>query len=162
MDLWFRTISDATRETFITLIRGISPSDPILLLALVESPLAQIDPDLKAIFGYSLQNRVEVASATHESRFAYFKNALENLDKAPSDFPDATKKRKRVLEVLEKAPPPPPKVWTKAELQEQALKDKQTQNTVKLKLSCLMDLLKKRYQRFRKPIIVSPHLTTLI
>ena len=162
MDLWFRTISDAARETFITLIRGISPSDPILLLALVESPLAQTDPDLKVIFGYSLQNRVEVASATQESRYAYFKAALENLDKAPSDFPDATKKRKRVLEVLEKAPPPPPKVWTKAELQEQALKDKQTQNAVKLKLSCLMDLLKKRYQRFRKPIIVLPHSTALI
>ena len=78
-----------------------------------------------------------------------------NLDKAPSDFPDAIKKRKRVLEVLEKAPPPPPKVWTKEELKEQALKDKQTQNSVKLKLGGLMDLLKKRYQRFRKSIFVS-------
>src|SRR5271169_5642336 len=89
-----------------------------------------------------------------ESRYAYFKNALSNLDKSPSDFPDAIKKRKRVLEVLEKAPPPPPKVWTKAELQEQALKDRQTQNAVKLKLSGLMDLLKKQYQRFRRPVIV--------
>jgi hypothetical protein len=89
-----------------------------------------------------------------ESRYAYFANALNNLNKAPSDFPDALKKRKRVLEVLEKAPPPPPKVWTKPELQEQALKDKQTQNAVKVKLSGLMDLLKKRYQRFRKSIIV--------
>jgi len=62
MDLWFRTISDAARETFMTLIRGISPSDPILLLGLVESPLGQVDPDLRAIFGYSLQNRVEVSS----------------------------------------------------------------------------------------------------
>ena len=77
-----------------------------------------------------------------------------NLDKAPSDFPDAVQKRRRVLEVLEKAPPPPPKVWTKVDLQEQASKDKQTLNTVKVKLSGLMDLLKKRYQRFRKPIIV--------
>jgi len=77
-----------------------------------------------------------------------------NLDKAPSEFPDAVQKRRRVLEVLEKAPPPPPKVWTKAELQEQAAKDKQTLNAVKVKLSGLMDLLKKRYQRFRKPIIV--------
>lgn len=77
-----------------------------------------------------------------------------NLDKAPSDFPDAVQKRKRFLEVLEKAPPPPPKVWTKAELQEQAAKDKLSLNAVKVKLSGLMDLLKKRYQRFRKPIIV--------
>jgi hypothetical protein len=68
--------------------------------------------------------------------------ALNNLNKSPTDFPDALKKRKRVLEVLEKAPPPPPKVWTKAELQEQGLKDKQTQNAVKVKLSGLMDLLK--------------------
>jgi ATPase family AAA domain-containing protein 2 len=62
MDLWFRTISDAARETFMTLIRGISPSDPILLLGIVESPLSELDPDLKAIFGYSLQNRIEVTS----------------------------------------------------------------------------------------------------
>ena len=60
MDLWFRTISDVARETFMTLIRGISPSDPILLLALVETPLSQLDPDIRAMFGYSLRNRVEV------------------------------------------------------------------------------------------------------
>jgi len=76
------------------------------------------------------------------------------LNKAPNEFPDAVKKQKRILEVLEKAPPPPPKVWTKEELQEQSSKDKQTQNTVKIKLSGLMDLLKKRYQRFRKSVIV--------
>jgi ATPase family AAA domain-containing protein 2 len=92
----------------------------------------------------------------------YFKNALMNIDKAPSDFPDATKKPKRVLEILEKAPPPPPKVWTKAELQDQALKDKHTLNAVKLKLAGLMDLLKKRYQRFRKPVIVRTFLSGLI
>jgi hypothetical protein len=91
----------------------------------------------------------------------YFQNALLNLDKAPTDFPDAVKKRKRVLEVLEKAPPPPPKVWDQAELQEQASKDKQTQNSVKIKLSGLMDLLKKRYQRFRKSIIVLHHLVLI-
>jgi len=154
MELWFKTISDVARETFMTLIRGISPSDPILLLALVESPISQLDPDLRAMFGYSLQNRVEVATPSQESRYTYFSNALMNLDKNPSDFPDAVKKRKRILEVLEKAPPPPPKVWTRAELQEQTAKDKQTLNAVKVKLSGLMDLLKKRYQRFRKPIIV--------
>src|SRR5438045_4938196 len=105
MDLWFRTISDAARETFMTLIRGITPSDPILLLGLVESPLSQLDPDLRSMFGYSLQNRVEVASPSQGLRYEYFKHALTNLNKAPSDFPDAIKKRKRVLEVLEKAPP---------------------------------------------------------
>ena len=154
IDLWFRTISDAARETFMTLIRGISPTDPILLLGLVESSLNEIDPDLRAIFGYTFQNRVEVDSPSFESRFEYFRNALANLDKAPSDFPDAGTKRKRTLETLEKAPPPPPKVWTKAQLEEQALKDKQTLNAVKLKLAGLMELLRKRYQRFRKPIIV--------
>ena len=137
----------------MTLIRGISPSDPILLLALIESPLSSVDPDLRAIFGYSLQNRVEVASPSQGARYEYFKNAICNLDKAPTEFPDAVNKRKRVLEVLEKAPPPPPKVWTKGELDEHATKDKQTINTVKIKLSGLMDLLKKRYQRFRKSVI---------
>ena len=63
MDLWFRTISDAARETFMTLIRGISPSDPILLLALVETPLTDLDPDVRAMFGYSPQNRVEAGSS---------------------------------------------------------------------------------------------------
>lgn len=146
----------------MTLIRSISPSDPILLLGLVEAPLSQLDPDLRALFGYSLQNRVEVFSPPTESRRAYFKNALDNLNKAPTDFPDAVKKRKRVLEILEKAPPPPPKVWTKTELQEQSLKDNQTKNTVKIKLSALMDLLKKRYQRFRKPVIDDKDMALLV
>ena len=86
---------------------------------------------------------------------------MTNLDKAPFEFPDAVKKRMRVLEILPKAPTPPPKVWSKAELQEQALKDRKTQNAVKLKLAGLMDLLKKRYQRFRKPIIVQSTITLL-
>jgi len=162
MDLWFRTVSDAARETFMTLIRGISPSDPILLLALVESPLSSIDPDIRTMFGYSLQNRVEVGSPSQGARYEYFKTAFSNLDKAPTEFPDAVKKRKRVLEVLQKAPPPPPKVWGKAELDEHAGKDKQTMNTVKIKLSGLMDLLKKRYQRFRKSVIDDRDMELLI
>ena len=162
MDLWFRTISEAARETFTTLIRGISPTDPILLLGLVESPISHLDPDLRAMFGYSLQNRVQVACPLEGSRYEFFKNAFKHLDKAPTDFPDAIKKRKRVLEVLEKAPPPPPKVWSKAELDEQAAKDKQTINTVKIKLSGLMDLLKKRYQKFRKSIIDDRDLDLLV
>ena len=75
---------------------------------------------------------------------------MTNIDKAPSEFPDAVKKRIRVLEVLPKAPTPPPKVWSKAELQEQAVKDRQTQNAVKLKLAGLMDLLKKKIPKIPK------------
>jgi SpoVK/Ycf46/Vps4 family AAA+-type ATPase len=67
MELWFRTISDAARETFMTLIRSISPSEPILMLGLVESPLSEIDPEIRELFGYSLQNRVEVTSASRVS-----------------------------------------------------------------------------------------------
>jgi ATPase family AAA domain-containing protein 2 len=76
MDLWFRTISEAARETFITLIRGITPSDPILLLGLVESSLSQVDPDLRSMFGYSLQNRVEVGSPPHVLLLAFDSNGI--------------------------------------------------------------------------------------
>ena len=63
----------------MTLIRGISPSDPILLLGLVESPLAQVDPDLRAIFGYSLQNRVEVASPVQVILFRIMINSRNHV-----------------------------------------------------------------------------------
>lgn len=69
-------------------------------------------------------------------------------------MPDDSQRKKRVLKELPKAPTPPPRILTKSELKELEYRDRKLKNIVKIKLSPLMEMLKTRYKRFRKPVIV--------
>lgn len=64
-------------------------------------------------------------------------------------------KRKRVLEQLEVAPPPPPRVPTEAELKAQADEDQRMLEYVKWKLGPILNEIKKRYKRFQRSLYVS-------
>jgi len=70
----------------------------------------------------------------------------------PSEFPDPSNRKKRVLEALAVAPPPPVKPRTKAELKEELKKDHLLLNLLKVQLQPIMDQIKK-YKKFRQPVI---------
>jgi hypothetical protein len=75
------------------------------------------------------------------------------MKKAPKDFPEPLNRKKRKLEVLEVAPPPPPKILTKEEIQAQAKRDRQVLNVLKLQIQPIMDQIHKKYKKFRVPVI---------
>lgn len=88
-------------------------------------------------------------------RSIFFKDVIEGIQRPPNEFPDAMPKRKRVLEQLEVAPPPPPRVPTEAEIKAQAEEDQRMLEYVKWKLGPILNEIKKRYKRFQRSLYVS-------
>lgn len=157
-------------------MRGISPVEQILLLAIVECGFEYLEHEVKALFGFSKANRIEIPKPSFVSiyvrcislqlklltllvgqreRYKFFEGLKTHISNTPLEYPDKENRKRRKLEILPKAPPDPPRILTKSELKAQEDKDKRLKNYLKIKLSGLMDLLKNRYKRFRKPPIVS-------
>lgn len=83
----------------------------------------------------------------------YFKNVTDSIRKSPKDFPDPTNRKRRVLEDLPKAPPPPPKVITDEELKALEQADRNTLYLLQTRLRPLCDSWKQKYRKLRKPVI---------
>ncbi|KAK9474053.1 P-loop containing nucleoside triphosphate hydrolase protein [Dipodascopsis tothii] len=152
IDTWAQILSDSAKTTFTCLLRNTAPSEQILLLGVADCPQAELPADVRALFGPAAANSIAIPLPDLNARYKFFDGVREHLARPPSDYPDAAR-RLRVLEDLPKAPPakaPPP---NRAELKAQEQKDKRLKNYLKIKLSGLMDLLKVRYKRFRKPMI---------
>lgn len=71
-------------------------------------------------------------------------------------------RKKRKLEVLEVAPPPPPKIFTKEEIEAQRKRDHQVLNVLKLQIQPIMDQIQKKYRKFRLPVIPPHHIQYLL
>jgi hypothetical protein len=75
------------------------------------------------------------------------------VQKSPNAFPDPANRKKRVLEELPIAPPPPPKAPTKAEAKAQHKADLHALNILKTRLQPIMDQINRKYKKFRQPVI---------
>ncbi|KAK4705160.1 ATPase family AAA domain-containing protein 2, partial [Phenoliferia sp. Uapishka_3] len=147
---WCASVTDTVRSTIKGLLDGLDPSDPILLLAVVDGPLSDVPADVRSWFGFVKGNRVHLTSPRTDQREAFFNDVLLGIQRPPNEFPDAMPRRKRVLEKLAIAPPPPPKAPTQAEIQQLLINDQRQMEYLKWKLGPLLNELKKRYKRFTR------------
>ena len=61
VDTWYRTIGPTVISTFLGLLRSLSPTDPVLLLGILESEPEYVDKAmLKSLFGFSKHNQFEL------------------------------------------------------------------------------------------------------
>jgi len=173
IDGWWEAMSGPAITTFKTMLRTIPPADPILLLGTSETEIPELSHELlRELFGYSKKNRTmverpnkvsdESALASSERsntnrpqdvRLEYFSNVIAHARKSPHEFPDPADRKKRVLEDLPVAPPPPPKVLTKAEIKAQRKADLHSLNILKTRLQPIMDQIHRKYRKFRQPVI---------
>ncbi|KAI9849590.1 MAG: hypothetical protein M1838_000100 [Thelocarpon superellum] len=155
VDTWYRTIGPTVISTFLGLLRTLSPTDPVLLLGILESEPEYVDKAmLKSLFGFSKHNQFELEGPDRASRHRYFENIASYLRKPPTEFPDPEHRKKRVIETLEIAPPPPPpKPPTKEELKAQKKRDRQLLNLLKIRIQPVMDQIKLKYKKFRTGVI---------
>jgi hypothetical protein len=171
VDVWWNSISDAAITTFTSLLRSIPPSDPVLLLATTECTPELLAPEiLKELFGFSKKNRAVVerpervrceisldilgkANIGQDNRLEFFGNIIDHLRKSPPDFPDPANRKKRVIEELPIAPPPPPRTLTKEEIKAQRKADLHSLNLLKMRLQPIMDQIHRKYRKFRQPVI---------
>ncbi|KAI9798336.1 MAG: hypothetical protein M1825_005385 [Sarcosagium campestre] len=155
VDSWYRSVGSTVISTFLGLLRGLAPTEPVLLLAVLENEPDEMEKTmLRDLFGYSRRNQFELERPTAARRREYFETATNYIRKAPSDFPDPTNRKRRKIEELEVAPPPPPPAPpSKAEKQAQKKRDRQTLNCLKIRIQPVMDQIKLRYRKFRSGVI---------
>ncbi|CAK7227083.1 TAT-binding protein-like protein 7, AAA ATPase [Sporothrix curviconia] len=161
VDSWYHSLPASAYMTFTTMLKTIPPNDPILVLGTCECERDEIPENvLRDFFSYSSKNRLALEKPSSEARRNYFYNFLIHATKNPSDFPDPANRKKRILEELPVAPPPPPKIKTKEELKEELRKDHLLLNLLKVQLQPIMDQIKK-YKKFRQPVIADTQIQYL-
>lgn len=153
---WYETVGPVVLSTFLGLLRSIPPTDPVLLLGVLELVGEEIDGALlRNLFGFSKKNLCDLKAPDHEARYEFFARLIEYIRTPPSEFPDPENRKRRQLEQLEVAPAPegkPPAPPTKEQLKAQKKKDRQTLNLLKIRIQPIMDQIKK-YKRFRSGAI---------
>ena len=154
---WYETVGSSVVSTFLGLLRSIPPTDPVLLLGVLEENGGEeINPGLlKNLFGFSRKNIYDLTIPDRDTRHAFFQKVIGYIETKPTDFPDPEGRKKRRLEQLEVAPAPaekPRPVPTKEQLRAQRKKDHLALNYLKVRIQPIMDQIKK-YKRFRTGVI---------
>ncbi|CAM9020522.1 unnamed protein product [Wickerhamomyces anomalus] len=149
IDIWYHAVSDSSKATLSGLLRSVGSNERILLLGLSDTSFEDLDVSLKRLFGLSEANHVNLEKADEQQRDKFFESLWTALKMKPTEFLDSRKKRK--LEKLEKIEPEKKDVQVSLKSFEKA--DMKLKNTLKIKLSGLMDLFKNRYRKFKKPPI---------
>ncbi|KAI2630508.1 hypothetical protein GGS21DRAFT_545073 [Xylaria nigripes] len=154
VETWYATLAGSPLTTFLGMLRSLHPTDPIMILGTAETDVKSLNSDLKRdLFGFSQLNIIEIGSPTKENREEYFARIITHIRRSPKDFPDPLHRRKRRLEELPIAPPPPAKKLTKEEIHHEDLRYRQALNLMKVHLQPIMDQISRKYQKFRHPII---------
>ena len=142
--------SDTAKITVKAMLESLSPTDPILLLAVVDAMFNSLPSDVRSWFGVMKESRVAFRSPDYNQRENFFDGLLQDVRRPPNQFPDGIKRRKRVLEVLPIAPPLEPRKPTPAELALQEEKDHQLIVLLKYRLGPILTELKRKFKRFTK------------
>lgn len=151
---WCATVSETSRSTVKAMLDTLSPSDPILLLAVVDGPFKSLPRDVRAWFGPTKDNRLEITKPSVGQREEFFVPVLADARRPPNQFPDGIKRRRRVLEELPIAPPVEPRQLTEAELAVQEESDQKVITLLKWRLGPILTELKRKFKRFTKRAVV--------
>ncbi|KAK6511140.1 hypothetical protein TWF481_000062 [Arthrobotrys musiformis] len=162
LENWFQAVSNDVLMTFLHLVGSIGSSERILIVGVTSAEISDISATIvRDLFGYSRKGRVAILKAGSEQREEFFKRVIGFIRKSPRDFPDPTMRPKRKIEQLPLAPPPPPKVQTKEETKSQKQADKYYIHQLKVRLMPIIDMLKVKYKRFKRPFIPQERLEQL-
>ena len=155
VDVWYHTLPPTAIATFKGLLNQITPNERVMLFGITETRAEDLDPELlRDLFGYSRRDRFELHKPHDSARYKFFQSAMDNIKRSPREFPqDATNRKKRKLPELERASPPPQSEPTEEDKKAQAMRDRQLKNHLKLRLNNLMENLKQKYRRFKKPAV---------
>lgn len=128
----------------------LAPTDPILLLAIVDGPFSSLPRDVRGWFGPTRDNRVTFTTPTVSQREGFFDGIIKDIQRPPNAFADGIKRKRRILEELPIAPPLEPRQPTAAELALQEDNDQRIITLLKYRLGPILTELKRKFKRFTK------------
>jgi len=137
------------------MLDSLAPTDPVLVLAIIEGSFSSLPRDVRSWFGMTRENRLALPSPSDAQREAFFSTIIADIRRPPNQFADGIKRRKRVLEELPIAPPLEPRQPTAAELALQEESDQRVITLLKYRLGPILTELKRKYKRFTKKASVS-------
>jgi SpoVK/Ycf46/Vps4 family AAA+-type ATPase len=152
---WCNAISASSRSTVRAMLDTLSPTDPILLLAVVDGDAAELPPDVLEWFGPTRDCHVSLSHPSAQQRELFFEGLLNDIRRTPKAFVDGIQRKKRVLEELPIAPPVEPRQPTAAELAAQKESDERIVTLLKYRLGPILTELKRKFKRFTKRATVS-------
>ncbi|KAI0717585.1 hypothetical protein C8T65DRAFT_571662 [Cerioporus squamosus] len=147
---WCAAVSETARTTVRAMLDTLAPTDPVLLLAVVDGAFTQLPRDVRQWFGPTRENRLALTAPAPSQREAFFDGLLKDVRRPPNEFPDGVKRKKRVLEELPVAPPLEPRQPTAAELALQEDNDQRVITLLKYRLGPILSELKRKFKRFTK------------
>ncbi|KAL9601125.1 MAG: hypothetical protein Q9219_002724 [cf. Caloplaca sp. 3 TL-2023] len=157
VDIWYKTVGDAVISTFTGLLRSLSPTDPVMLLGVLECDMDQLDQRMvSTLFGFSRRNQFEVQRPPKRARVDFFQPIADYLEISPAEFPEPLNRKKRRLELLPPVPPEAAKplaVLSKQELKAQKRRDRHLLNLLKLRIQPIMDQIRTKFKKFRSGVI---------
>lgn len=147
---WCAAVSETSRSTVRAMLDTLAPTDPVLLLAIVDGRFMDLPRDVKSWFGPTKDNRVELLVPTALHREQFFDGLIKDIRRPPNMFADGIKRKKRILEELPIAPPPEPRQLTAAEIAMQIESDHRVITSLKGRLGPILADLKRKFKRFTK------------
>ncbi|KAG1782447.1 hypothetical protein EV702DRAFT_1192124 [Suillus placidus] len=150
LDGWSAAVSETARSTVRSMLDSLAPTDPVLVLAIVDGPFSSLPRDVRSWFGMTCKNRLTLPSPTEAQRDAFFSSIIADIRRPPNQFADGIKRRKRILEELPIAPPLEPRQPTAAELAIQEENDQRVITLLKYRLGPILTELKRKFKRFTK------------
>jgi hypothetical protein len=147
------SLPETCRALVADSLESLEPHEPILLLAVMTGSFKSLPRDVRAWFGKNADSKIAFHFPDEQKRRHFFQELLEYVKKAPSQFPDAVKRRRRVLEVLPVAPPLPPREPTPAEKAAQERQDTLLFYKLKSHLNSIFSQCRKADNKFCKATI---------
>lgn len=155
---WCAAVSETSRSTVRAMLDTLAPTDPILLLVVVDGHFSELPHDVKGWFGLLKDNRVQFTPPSTSQRDDFFQSLIKDVRRPPNQFADGVKRKLRVLEDLPIAPPLEPRQPTAAELAVQEENDHKTITLLKYRLGPILTELKRKFKRFTKRATVCDRL----
>ncbi|KAG7694286.1 hypothetical protein KL951_004164 [Ogataea haglerorum] len=152
-------ITPSLRSTISTLVRTLGANERVLVFGMVEDQQLLDDryyDELAAVFGFARSDVVQLGQPDERQRERFFESVWTCFHMTPLDYNELSLRPKRKLKELPKVEveeQPQTAANTATNDAELAKSDMRLKNTLKVKLSGLMDLFKARYKRFKKPVV---------
>jgi len=152
---WCAAVPETARTAVRAMLDSLAPTDPVLLLAIVDGSFSSLPHDVRSWFGVTRENRLTFPVPSNDQREAFFAGIFADVRRPPNQFADGIKRKRRVLEELPIAPPPEPRQLTAAELAVQVENDQRVITLLKYRLGPILTELKRKFKRFTKRATVN-------
>lgn len=153
IDIWWSSVQETTKATFMTLLHDIPSNSPLLFLATAEVAFSDLPESIQDLFSSINNELIEISSPTSSDRYIFFKELLL-VHALKKPVAESTEKRHRRTEVLAVASPAKPRELSAEESKKLVETEEATLRELRLFLRQVVWklLADRKFKEFSKPV----------